>query len=185
MDTKQQFSKLTVSLHWIVAILMITLLALGLIMVETHDYSLYPLHKSLGVLVLVFALVRSFWRMKNGWPVPASSYKAYEHMLAGIVHWILILGTLIMPLSGVILSSMSGHEVPFFGFDIIPANHDPANPQDVLPRNKALSDPAGEVHEIVGWLLIGAVAFHVVGALKHHIIDKDGTLRRMLGQRID
>ena len=183
-DSKFQFSKITVSLHWIVAILMIALLAVGIYMTENHDYSLYTLHKSFGVVVLVFAFARAVWRVKNGWPVPAGDYKAWEHMLAGVIHWVLILGTLILPVSGIIMSSMGGHNVPFFGFDLIPANHDPVNPQDVLPRNEGLSEAAGEVHEIVGYLLIAAIILHVAGALKHHIIDKDGTLQRMRGKNI-
>lgn len=184
-DTRQQFSKITVSLHWVVALLMIALLAVGIYMTENEDYSLYNIHKSFGVVVLVLALARVVWRIKNGWPQAAGHYKAYEHTLAHIVHWTLILGTVIMPVSGVIFSSMGGHHVPLFGIDLIPAVHDPANPADVLPRNAALSELAGEVHEVVGYLLIACIVLHIIGALKHHIIDKDGTLLRMKGKRID
>ena len=80
---------------------------------------------------------------------------------------------------------MGGHSIPFFGFDLIPGNPDPANPQATLPRNAELSEMAEEVHAIVGYLLIACIVLHVVGALKHHIIDKDGTLMRMKGKRID
>ncbi|MBR9793130.1 MAG: cytochrome b [Gammaproteobacteria bacterium] len=184
-DTRQQFSKITITLHWTVALLMIGLLAVGIYMTENKDYSLYGLHKSFGVIVLVLALGRVYWRMKNGWPLAAGNYKAWEHTLAHAVHWILILGTLIMPVSGVILSSMGGHNIPLFGFDLIPANYDPANPQDVIPRNPELGEVAEEVHEIVGYLLIACIVLHIAGALKHHIIDKDGTLMRMKGKRID
>ena len=184
-DTRQQFSKITISLHWSMALLMIALLAVGIYMTENKDYSLYGLHKSFGVIVLVLALGRVYWRMKNGWPLAAGNYKAWEHKLAHAVHWVLILGTLIMPVSGVIMSSMGGHNIPLFGIDLIPANHDPANPQDVLPRNAELGEMAEEVHEIVGYLLIACIVLHIAGALKHHIVDKDGTLMRMKGKRID
>lgn len=184
-DTPQQFSKITVALHWLVALLMIALLAVGIYMAEAHDYSLYGLHKSFGVVVFVLAIARVVWRIQNGWPVPASNYKAYEHTLAHVIHWILILGTLIMPISGVIMSSMGGHNVPLFGFDLIPGNPDPANPNEVLPRNAELGEAAETVHALVGYLLIACIALHIVGALKHHIIDKDGTLMRMKGKRIE
>lgn len=184
-DTQQQLSKTTISLHWLVALLMIALLAVGIYMTENKDYGLYGLHKSFGVVVFALALARVAWRIKNGWPLPAGNYKAYEHKLAHIIHWVLILGTLIMPISGVIMSSMGGHNVPLFGFDLIAANPDPANPQAVLPRNAELGEIAEEVHEIVGFVLIACIALHIVGALKHHIIDKDGTLLRMKGKRID
>ncbi|GGF53619.1 cytochrome b [Alteromonas lipolytica] len=184
-DTQQQLSKTTILLHWLVALLMIALLAVGIYMTENKDYSLYGLHKSFGVVVLVLALARVAWRIKNGWPLAAGNYKAWEHKLSHIVHWILIIGTLIMPISGVIMSSMGGHNVPLFGFDLIPANHDPANPQAVLARNAELGEVAEAVHAIVGYLLILCIVLHVAGALKHHIIDKDGTLMRMKGKRID
>jgi cytochrome b561 len=68
---------------------------------------------------------------------------------------------------------------------LIPGNHDPANPQDVIPRNVELGEMAEEIHEFVGYLLIACILLHIAGALKHHIIDKDGTLMRMKGKRID
>ena len=90
-----------------------------------------------------------------------------------------------MPVSGIVMSSMGGHNVPLFGIDLIPANHDPVNPQDTIARNAELGELAGEIHEIVGYLLIACIVLHIAGALKHHIVDKDGTLLRMKGKRID
>lgn len=184
MDTYNKFSKQTVYLHWIVAIGMIALIAVGIYMNETETYALYPWHKSFGVLIFVFALWRIINRMKNGWPQPVSQYSPIEITLSKIVHWLLIIGTLLMPISGMMMSGLGGHGIPFFGLELLASNPNPDEPGKVIPLNKPLAGLGHELHEIGGDILIGAIALHILGALKHHIFDMDGTLRRMKGEDI-
>jgi cytochrome b561 len=184
-DTPNQLGHTTVSLHWIVAIAVIGLLAVGVYMTQTSTLSLYPWHKSFGFSIFFVALLRIIWLMITGWPVPVSQYRRIERILARTVQWLLLLGTILMPISGFLMSSLGGHGVDVFGFEVVARNPDPSNPGKVLPYNAMWASFFSEVHELLGYTLIAAVVLHLSGALKHHLIDKDGTLRRMLGASVD
>lgn len=184
-DTKSKLSKTTVRLHWIIALLMIMLLASGVYMVETETFALFSWHKSFGVLVFIFAAFRILWRIKQGWPEHVSNYSIIERVLSKGTHWILIIGTVMMPVSGFIMNAMGGYGVEAFGVELFPANTGPEGPFDFLPINEGLANLASSMHSLGGNLLIAAVVLHVIGALKHHFIDKDATIYRMLGKRIE
>lgn len=183
-DSETKLSVISVSLHWIVGLAMIGMLALGIYMEETEAFALYPLHKSIGVIVLAVALVRIFWRLSNRWPSALSDDGVFLHFIARLVHWVLILGTLLMPISGMVMSGVGGHGVEMFGLELIASNPDPANPMEVIPHNEAIAGFAHSVHGFVANLLIAVLLLHIAGAIKHHVVNKDGTLRRMLGQRV-
>ena len=183
-DTPERFSPLTIALHWLVGLTIIALLSVGWYMAEYDAYGLYPLHKSTGILVLSLVLVRVWWRLSNGWPAPASQYRAWEQALARVVHWVLIIGMVLMPLSGMLMSGAGGHGLDLYGLQLLAANPDPSNPGQVIALNETAAELGHETHEVLGTVLMVAVLLHVAGALKHHLIDKDGTLRRMLGARI-
>lgn len=183
-DNKDKLSPVTVSLHWLVGITIIALLAVGIYMKEFEVLGLYNIHKSTGVLIFAFILARVAWRAKNGWPEPAGNYKRTERLLAKITHWVLLAGTVIMPVSGMMMSGAGGYGFGIFSLTIMAPNPDPGNPQEVVPLNETVAELGHELHEITGYLLIAAVLLHIAGALKHHIVDKDGTLRRMLGADI-
>ncbi len=183
-DTHNKLSPSSVKLHWLVAIMMIALLSTGLIMEKLEWYAMYPWHKSFGVLIMVFVIWRVVWRIKNGWPSHAGDYTQIEKTLAKIVHWLLIIGTVMMPISGFMMSAMGGHGVALFGLELVARNPDPSNPAEVIVLNGSLAQAGHVMHGLGGNILIVAVVLHIVGALKHHIMDKDGTLRRMLGAEI-
>lgn len=180
MDTKETLSLTTRLLHWLVAITIVTLICVGYYMAEFDVGWLYPIHKAFGVLALLIILPRIIWRLKNGWPIPVRDYPAWEDKLARLSHWILIVGSIIMPLSGFIFSGASGHGVSVFGLVLAPTNYN-AN-HEAIPFNEPVADIGHEIHEVVGMIMAIAVVLHVAGALKHHILDKDRTLLRMLGK---
>jgi cytochrome b561 len=182
MDTQQQLSPITRALHWLVALIIIGQLTVGFYMATFEVFALFPLHKAFGVIALLVILPRVIWRLKHGWPTPLRNYAAWEHKLALATHWVLILGTLLMPISGFIFSGASGHGVDIFGLVLAPTNPDPINLGKVIPFNKTVADAGHELHEILGYLMAFAIALHLAGALKHHIFDKDRTLLRMLGK---
>lgn len=184
LDTSSKLSPQTVILHWIVGITIIGLLATGVYMEENEVFALYPWHKSIGVIIFLFIALRIFWRVKNRWLTPVSDYSSIEKLLSKIVHYLLIIGTIVMPISGFIMSSVGGHGVEVFGLELIGRNPDPANPQKALAFNPAIAGFAHNMHVYAGYTIIACVLLHVVGAFKHHIIDKDGTLRRMLGAQL-
>ena len=184
LDSPTRLSPNTLALHWIVAVMMIGLLATGLYMAQTSAFGLYPWHKSFGVLIAVFVVLRVAWRLRNGWPKHVGDYTSIEKLLSKLVRWLLIIGTVLMPISGFMMASMGGHGVSFFGIELVAPNPNPANPQEVVAVNATLARVGHALHGWGGYLLIGAVVLHVDGALKHHLVDRDGTLRRMLGAEV-
>lgn len=184
LDTHSKLSTNTLTLHWVVGIMMIVLLVTGIYMEENEIFTLYPWHKSFGVLIAAFVVLRVIWRIKNGWLSPVRDYASIEKLLSKIVHYVLIIGTVLMPISGFIMSAMGGHGVDFFGMELIARNPDPADPNEVVALNGTLAGIGHNMHKFAGMAILVGVILHVVGALKHHFIDKDGTLRRMLGAEV-
>lgn len=184
LDTHSKLSSNTLFLHWTVGILMIGLLGSGIYMEQNEIYALYPWHKSFGVLIAAFVLLRVLWRIKNGWPSHVSNYTNIEKLLSKIVHYLLIIGTVLMPISGFMMSALGGHGVELFGMELVARNPDPADPNQVIALNGPLAGLGHTLHEYAGIAILVGVFLHVVGALKHHIVDKDGTLRRMLGAEV-
>lgn len=184
MDQPSKLSPLTITLHWLVGLGMIALTAIGLYMSRAEVWALYPIHKSIGVLLFVLILARVLWRIKNGWPAQLAGGSKLEHLLAKLVHWLLITATLAMPISGLMHSGAGGHGVAVFGLQIVPSQHSADKPDQALPYNAGMAELGEAVHEWLGYLLILALILHVAGALKHHWVYKDGVLRRMLGQRV-
>lgn len=179
MENKS-ISKAEIGLHWVIAVGIIGLISMGVYMSETRNFSLYGIHKSIGLLVFAVIVVRVFVRLRKGWPESISEGPAWEHGVARAVHWVLILGTLIMPLSGMLDAVMSGQGLSIFGLDLIAGN--PGDNGRPKPINEGLAEVAEEVHHFTGYVLIAAIVLHVAGTLKHHLVDGDNTLVRMLGR---
>lgn len=182
-DTKEKLSGMTITLHWVMAITMISLLAVGIIMHEMDNsafkFDLYHVHKSFGVVLFPIAIWRIVWRYKNGFPEPVGHYSNLEHILAKLMHYVLLIGTVLMPMSGMMMSGAGGHGIPVFFFELVSSNYvDGA----AVAFNSGAAKLGKEIHEIAANLLLLAIALHVVGAIKHHLIDKDATIKRMLGK---
>ena len=183
-DTTSQLSPTTIALHWIVGVGVIGMLTLGIYMAETETWALYPWHKSFGVLIFFVILLRVIWRMKSGWPAPVERFHSAELLLIRTVQFTLLAGTLLMPLSGFLMSALGGSGVAVFGLEIVPFNPDPDNPAMPQAHHGPLASFFHTMHTWVAWILVIALVLHVAGALKHHLLDRDGTLRRMLGARV-
>ncbi|MCG8428150.1 MAG: cytochrome b [Chromatiales bacterium] len=181
-DTKEKLSGLTIGLHWLVGLVMIGVFIVGKYMEINEAFFLYGPHKSIGILILIAVVARIIWRMKNGWPEPVSNYKKAEQIMAKLVHWILIIGTVLFPVSGIMMSGAGGYGLDIFGLELLANNPDPTNPMEMIPLNSTLAGIGHNMHSMLGKVMIAALALHVIGALKHHIIDKDNNLRRMLGR---
>ncbi|KUJ72514.1 cytochrome b [Thiomicrospira sp. WB1] len=163
--------------HWLSAILVIGLIGLGIYMTGLPDspdkFELYDVHKALGIGVLGLIILRLIWLKLSPNP-PILPAKRWEEVLAHSVRGLLYLSLLIMPFSGWAMSSAGGHEVSFFGLFTLPA---------LVPESEAIGDVAKTVHAFVGNILFPAlILLHIAGALKHHFIYKDNTLKRMLGR---
>ncbi|EJU11596.1 cytochrome B561 [Sphingomonas sp. LH128] len=154
------------TLHWIIALLIIGNLASGLL------HFAIPVHKAIGLTVLVLSLARLGWRM--AWkapPYPASMSRA-EVGLAHAVHGVLYLFMIAMPLSGWIIASAGKYPLSWFGVF--------QWPKLSVVKGSAIYGAGHEFHEIGGWVLLVLVLGHIAAALRHHFMLKDGVLRRML-----
>lgn len=162
-------------LHWLIALLILGLLGVGWVMEDIDPQALrfqvYGVHKALGIAVLFLGALRLIWHAYTPPPAAIPSQKPWEHMLAKGIHVVFYAAAVLMPLSGWALSSAAGYPVSWFGLFELPM---------IVTKDESAKDFFGETHEILGVIIAVCVALHVAGALKHHVIDKDLTLKRML-----
>jgi len=165
-----RYSSVAIVLHWALALLLAFQLALGWAMPDgPSGFDEYQLHKSVGILILLLTLARLGWRMGHRPPPPVE--RGWEGFLAKAVHTGFYVFLIATPLSGWIIVSASSIPVPTVLFGTVPWPH--------LPVSAAMEDPAERAHELLA--LFGVLLFllHVIGALRHHFLLKDGLLRRM------
>lgn len=179
MRTNANITRTGIAIHWLMALAILGMLGLGLYMVQGEHLHLYHLHKSIGVLLLFAILGRLWYRLRRGWPAPAGKYPRHERLLAKASHWCLLVGVLLMPLSGMLYSSAKGYGVALFSLQLFPKN---IGPEGIEPFHAGLAATARQAHGLLGYMLLAIIVLHLLGALKHHFIDRDNTLRRMLGR---
>lgn len=175
----QPLGKVSIFLHWLIAIVMIGMIVLGIYIGENEAYHLMPTHKSVGILIFVFVVWRLILRLSKGFPTPLGNPSALQHLVAMIVHWILLLGTVLFPLSGMIMSAMGGRGLNMFGLELVASNIVDGKP---VALNGALAGLAHTIHTSIVPVMIAAIVLHILGALYHHWIVKDDTLKRMTGR---
>lgn len=168
--------KITRYIHWFFAIIIIAMLSVGFYMKNT-DYNpdTYQLHKTVGVILAVFVILRLYWRIKYPWPSVANG-SAKEQVVVSF-HLLLILAMILMPITGFMLSALSGFGIHLFGYFIVPENI--GSNGDVVPFNNAIYQVSKTLHEAIAYAFSTLIVLHFLAALKHHFIDKDDTLRRM------
>ena len=178
-NTKQQFGSVAKWLHWLTAILIITLLTVGFFMDEIGDKALkgqvYNLHKSFGLTLLLLGLVRITWASMNVKPGYSIKTPMWQQNAAKALHYLLYGLIIAMPISGWIMSTAAGHAPNFFGLMVLPFPG--------IPESKPLMEFFAEIHEFLAWAIIVSVAVHIAAALKHHFVEKDDVLIRMLPRR--
>ena len=182
MDTRQKFSRTTIVLHWLVAFTILGLIALGIYMVETESWPLYHLHKSIGLLAFAAILARLAWRWRNGLPQPVRPVSPIEHAAATGAHVVLLILTVVLPLTGMLYSGASGNGFGIFGWEIFPSRYSAGQ---AVPFSAHWSDIGQALHGWLGYLLLALIVLHVAAALKHHVVDRDATLKRILGRGPD
>lgn len=175
-NTSQKFGLINRLLHWSI----FGIFVLQYFLVYRREY--FPkdapeklqyilLHKSLGVVVLVLAIFMIFWRHLGKRPAFVANMSTFEKKLAGSVHILLYILMLAMPLTGIAMSMYSGYGVSVFGQFDLPL---------FVQKNKEIAGIFYEMHVWISYAVIGVVGLHVLGALIHHFIRKDETLKRMI-----
>jgi cytochrome b561 len=165
-------------LHWLMAVAIIGLLSVGLIMkdlpLSPEKLQLYSWHKWAGVSVFALVWVRLLLRLIHPAPaLPATMAKPLQ-LAAHAGHALLYGLMIVIPLSGWLMSSAKGVQTVWFGLWPIP---------DLLGKDKALGETLAQVHGLLNDLLMVVLLGHAGAALKHHFIDRDDILRRMLPSR--
>lgn len=175
---KQHYTATAKSLHWVMAILIIGLLALGFYMqdlpLSPEKLKLYSWHKWAGVTAFLLVAFRLSWRITHRPPALPDSMPKLMQFAAHAGHLMLYLLMIAIPLSGWLMSSAKGFQTVYFGVLPIP---------DLIGKDPDLGNLLKTVHVSLNFLLLALVAAHAGAALKHHFLDRDATLRRMLPGR--
>lgn len=177
-NSSKRYGLVSVVIHWLVAVAVFALFAVGLWMTGLSYYSPWyqtapALHKSVGVLLFAVMLFRLVWRFLTPQPAALSSHTTAVQLLSRLGHGVLYLGIFVVMFSGYLISTAEGRGIKVFDLFEFPA---------LITGLPNQADLAGEVHFYVAWGLVIFAVLHGLAALKHHFIDRDATLMRMLGR---
>lgn len=179
-NTPQSYGLVAIMLHWLFLVAVVSLFTLGVWMTGLSYYDEWykkgpDLHRSIGVLLFIALLFRVVWRITNVTPEQEPGMARWQVLLAHGIHMLLYVLLFAMVISGYLISTADGRPVDVFGWFQIPA---------VIDLNiENLEDKAGAVHWYLALVMAGFIAVHALAAFKHHFIDRDRTLNKMLGIR--
>jgi len=182
-SSSDRYGDIAVGFHWLIALMIIGMLAVGKYMtgLESDDSMRFVLtqwHKTFGITILVLSLLRLLWRFTHRPPPELESVPAWQSRIARLVHIALYALLFAVPITGWIMVSVSPLDIPTVLFEVIPLPHLPIG-GDAATR-EALEHDFLDYHELAGNLMIALLLAHAGAALKHHFIDRDQVLRRML-----
>ncbi|AXF76149.1 cytochrome b [Erwinia tracheiphila] len=177
-NTPGRYGYITLLLHWLVALSVYGMFALGLWMVTLGYYDSWyhpapELHKSIGIILFAVMIFRVVWRFFSPPPKSLASYSPATKLGALAVHLLLYGILFAIFISGYLISTADGQPIVVFGLFSVPATLDGLGEQ---------ADLAGNIHLWLAWSVVVLSALHALAALKHHFIDRDSTLKRMLGK---
>ncbi len=169
------YTRTAIGLHWLIAIALAGTFALGLYMHELplspQKLKLYSWHKWAGVTIFLFVALRLAWRLGHRPPALPILMPAWQRLAAEATHVLLYVLMFAVPLSGWLMSSAKGFQTVWFGVLPLP---------DLLNKDTELGDLLQQVHMILNFSMAALVLAHLGAALKHHLIDRDHILTRML-----
>lgn len=174
-NTSHSWGSLSKLLHWVIVLMIIGQIVLAQI---ADDLPLGPellatlaRHKSLGMTILGLAAIRLIWRWLNPTPALPSTMKPWERGLARLAHVALYFSIFAIPLTGWMMSSAKNYPVSWFNLFQFP---------NLVAPSESVYEFMHDTHETLVGVMLAATAMHVIGALKHHFVDRDTVLRRML-----
>lgn len=177
-NTSRRYGIISISLHWIFAIAVYAMFGLGLWMVTLSYYDGWyhqapELQKSIGVLLMMGLVIRVIWRHISPPPAAPKTHSKFTRISAVAAHITLYALLFALLISGYLISTAEGKPISVFGIFDVPATLADAGSQ---------ADIAGVIHLWLAWSVVILSVLHGLAALKHHFIDKDDTLKRMLGR---
>lgn len=169
-------------LHWLMALLIFGNLVLGLLLEDipaAERFQYYQLHKSLGIAVLVLAVLRIIWRFMHPAPAMPSHMATWEKAVAHITHFLLYVLMVFIPFSGWALVSSSPKKIPTLLFGVVELPHLPFFDGLADDARKEVSHNIAETHELLAYILLALLGAHILAAMRHHWLLKDVTILRM------
>ncbi len=175
-NTPERWGSVTIRLHWTIAVLILLVQApAGWIMTSAEPGAVqnffYNVHKNVGLLIFVLAVIRLAWRWSNPVPELPADLPRWQATTAWTTHALLYALLFLMPITGFLYTAMGGYPVPVLMlYDL--SQH--------VPTNKPVAEYFKVAHQAGQLLLLAVVALHIAGALQHHLIRRDWVLRRMM-----
>jgi cytochrome b561 len=170
-----RYTGTAIALHWLAAALILGNVAFGLYMVDLPlspaKLRYYSWHKWVGVSVFLLSAARLLWRLGHRPPALPESLPAWQRQAANASHILLYVLFFAAPLSGWLFSSAAGFPTVYLGLVQLP---------DLVDKSRELADILQVVHRAVTWSLGALAVVHAAAAIKHHAIDRDDVLARML-----
>lgn len=193
-NTDRSFGFVTKTLHWLMFLMIATVIPLGVVAADmaqdlrnpdiastgtdfTRTFLLFSLHKTLGLAIFLTALMRILWATTQTRPGLLNANNPVEAFAAKTVHWLLYGSLLLVPLVGWLTHAATSGFAPIwwpFGQSL-----------PFVPKDDDLAKTLAGVHMVLERVMVLSIALHIAGALKHHFVDRDATLRRMLPGRHD
>lgn len=175
-NSRSRYGVVSIFMHWLFVFLIPGLFFSGLWMADLDYYDSWytkaPFwHKSIGVIFFILAIFRLLWRLLNISPAWDAGIGPLERSAARLVQWLFYGLMLLIPISGYLMATAKGHPVDVLGWFVVPVSIEVDNSKDLW----------SEIHEILAWMLVLLALLHAGAACKHHFINKDNTLRKMLG----
>lgn len=174
-NTNHSWGSIAKLIHWTVVALIIVQIALARIADDLplgmEKLATLARHKSVGITILVLAVLRVLWRWANPTPALPRQMPAWQRGLANASHVGLYAAIFAIPLTGWMMSSAKNYPVSWFNVFQLP---------DLVGPNERVYEFMHDAHETLVIVMLTFAAVHIAGALKHHFIDRDGVLRRML-----
>ncbi len=174
-NTSSSYGSIAKLFHWSTAFVVICLIIIGFNLSNfnlSFKFTAYMLHKSTGILILAISILRAIWMMMNPKPKLPTGTPFWEIFTSHFIHFSLYVLLIAMPLSGWVMSCAMGHPPKFYGLFSLPLPG--------VPINLELAQTMRTAHYVIGWCLIIIISIHVLAAFKHHLIDNDDVLRKML-----
>ena len=170
----ESYTRTARTLHWLIGFMILCAFTMGWTMVSLGfsplKLKMFNWHKWLGICILSLVVIRSGWRLTH--PPPAMlPMPRWQSVSAHALHVLLYLLMFAQPLTGWAYSNATGYPIVLFGLLRLP---------DLVGKSKPLADRLAAAHITLAWLLFACIVLHVLAALQHHFIARDGTLRRIL-----
>lgn len=175
-NTRNSYGSVSKFLHWLIALSVIAMLLAGMsfsyLPKSEFRHTLVYIHKSAGITILGLMIIRLLWRWINTTPALPQKTARWEHSATHIVQYLFYITVIAIPVTGVVMSVAGGHPLPFWWIANVPL--------PFIPANTGLSHTMYTWHGYLAWTIAGLIVIHTLAALKHHFVNKDDVLKRMM-----